>query len=333
MKINSSNSIKDSMRLKSFFELSNSSFSLPIEIPHWAAFYIWLGWYLRRNEMNVNTRRVCFVLVPNKKFVSLLIAFGAQIAGAQKFVEGMDWDTFKNLENGSNIYIYDKNSNNKSGTKRTLYSVGGKFIENGQEFVSLKDIKKSYTRAISCEHLDTYNITYVPATRKTMQALGKNSIFFKKILNEYDQQWLLVKGFDSVIVGELESLKTEASEFFLRVKGERDLPVPLLQILGIDSSDESSHKKTGFLKIRTNEFEDLPSKLCILDGVVSYKAYEESQDATGATTMVSIIESSRINDQMYDAVSTWKSHAGNSVEYGELSVGLPSGVECSIFSI
>ena len=114
--------------------------------------------------------------------------------------------------------------------------------------------------------------------------------------------------------------------------GQSDKAISLLQLLGLDSPDNSSHKKTGFLKIRTNEFEEVDSKLCILDGVLSYKAYEESQDVTGATTMVSIIESSRISDQIDDAVATWKSHARQLGEHGQLSVELPLGVECSIFS-
>jgi hypothetical protein len=333
MKINSPNSIKDSIGLRNLFELSlNPNFSSS-GLPYWAAFYVWLGWYLRKTEVANGGRRICFILVPNKRLVSLLLAFGAQIAGAQKFVEGMDWDAFKNLEFGSNVYLYIKKTSNKSGTKQILNTVGEKFFMNDQEFIRLSEVKNpSNTRAISRDHLETYTITYVPATRKTIQAMGKNSTFFQKLLNEYDQQWLLANGFDSVIVGELESIKNEASELFLRVKGGVDKPIPLLQLLGLDSADGASHKKTGFLKIRANEFDDVTTKLCILDGVLSYKAYEESQDVTGATTMVSIIESSRINDQIDDAVATWKSHARQLGEHGELSVELPLGVECSIFS-
>jgi hypothetical protein len=135
-----------------------------------------------------------------------------------------------------------------------------------------------------------------------------------------------------VIVGELEVLKKDAEELNIQINGQSEKAISLLQLLGLDSSDSSSHKKTGFLKIRTNEFEEVTCKLCILDGVVAYKAYEESQEATGATTMILVIESSRMDDQIYDAVNAWKSHAMQLDENDDLSVELPAGVECSIFS-
>jgi hypothetical protein len=332
MKINSNHTIQEAIGLKTFFNISLNTNHSVVKIPYWASFYIWLGWYLRSNEL-VGGRRACFLLVPNKKFVSLLISFGAQIAGAQKFTQSLDWDAFKNLEIGSNVYLYTKKSSNKSGTKQILNTVTDKFFIGDQEFVSLNEVKNpTNIRSISRDHLETYTITNVPATRKTIQAMGKNSNFFQKIVNEYDKQWLLANGFDSVIVGELEVLKKDAEELNIQINGQSEKAISLLQLLGLDSSDSSSHKKTGFLKIRTNEFEEVTCKLCILDGVVAYKAYEESQEATGATTMILVIESSRMDDQIYDAVNAWKSHAMQLDENDDLSVELPAGVECSIFS-
>lgn len=333
MKINSNDAIQEVIGLKTFFNIAVDVTSQSIEMPYWGSFYIWLGWYLHRNQVD-NGRKACFLLVPNKKYVSLLVSFGAQIAGAQKFTQGMDWDAFKNLEIGSNVYLYVKKDSNKSGTKQILSFVSDKLFMGDQEFVRLNEVKNpTNTRSISRDHLETYTITNVPATRKTIQAMGKNSNFFQKILNEYDQQWLLANGFDSVIVGEMESLKNEASELHLSARGQSEKPISLLQLLGLDSSGDSTHRKTGFLKVRTSEFEEVASKLCILDGVLTYKAYEESQEATGATTMLSIIESSRMNDQIEDAVSAWKSHAKKLGEHEGDSVMLPPGVECSIFSI
>jgi len=311
-----------------------SSFESPektSETPYWFNFLIALGWYLRRfNSQSSNN--VCFLSLPNRTYAASLIAFGAEIAGAQIFTEGIDWDYLKNLEPGTEVYLYDKKSK-KVG--QTICVVQEKYEIGETLMVPLvyKNDKNKTTHAISIDHIDQYTITNIPITDKTRIALNKNGKFLNSLLQQFDYRWMVTSSIDSVIAGDAETLKREASSIFLSYT-DSDSKIKLSNLIGLEAEAGVSHSKTGVIKPRSSQMQEIKAPMCILNGPIAIKSYAECKAVTGASSLVFVADHTESTEDYQRLLSMW----GKGTQFGlnnpqDILIDIPGSVECAIFSV
>jgi len=104
--------INDTLRVKT---KNNTSVE---KLPYWMMFFVWLGYYLKSTETDKENRS-CFILIPDRSYVSLLMALGAEICSAQFFSPKIDGNNIDNIEIGTTLYFYDQEHRQRNGKFKT----------------------------------------------------------------------------------------------------------------------------------------------------------------------------------------------------------------------
>lgn len=331
MKIDSIDQLTNMLGINHWLKVSShDSPENSTEVPYWFLFLVALGWYLRKyNSQSKNN--VCFLSLPNRTYAASLIAFGAEIAGSQIFTEGIDWDYLKNLEPGTEVYLYDKKSKKPVQIPCVVQE---KYQINETLMVPLvyKNDKNKTTHAISINHIDQYTITAIPITDKTRIALNKNGKFLNSLLQKFDYRWMVTSSIDSVIAGDAETVKREAASILLSYLGSES-SIKLSSLIGLESEAGASHSKTGIIKPRSSQMQEIKSPICILNGPIAIKAYAECKAVTEASSLVFVADHSESSEDYQRLLSMW----GKDSQFGlsnslEVLIELPNSVECTIFS-
>lgn len=303
-------------------------------IPRWASFLMWLGWWLR---MSVREDRRVFavVIAPSRNTAALLAAFGAQLAGAQNFCKVRDWQTLTRLSRGTEVFIQQKKSRNKSGgtQKRGVIQGVHTLKEYGdQEFVVIKE--KDGTRHLSVHHLQHFTVTLAPVGGRTKTAVHRHGDLFKSLIPGFDQNWFVTPSIECVIAGEAASLQREGQ--LLSTGASSSGPFFYVsKVLGIDSGPGEAHAKVALITSRNLVEQSLSSPLCILDGAAGFRALEHCLAVTRANVTLAILDRAEFDAQFHHRALTWMevSHPELVPERGDVSSMLPPGIECSIAAI
>lgn len=85
-----------------------------VPLPDWAKAYLWLGWWCRKLQLEHDRLLVVSVL-PTRELAAAFAGLGCLLAGAQQPCEGFNWQDFRNLPPGSEVFWKVLNNNTKYG--------------------------------------------------------------------------------------------------------------------------------------------------------------------------------------------------------------------------
>lgn len=125
----------DAMQLADDILILDSGDRIPV-LPPWAAFLIWLGWYLRRHASD-ESRLAAVVVLPVSRSAAALVGFGAALAAAQLSVGKLDWISLSRLSPGTIVYLQQTKKQNKSGGTQVTGVIDEPVAFDGREFVAL----------------------------------------------------------------------------------------------------------------------------------------------------------------------------------------------------
>ena len=153
------------------------------------------------------------------------------------------------------------------------------------------------------------------------------------MLQQFDYRWLVTSSVDSVIAGDAETLKREASSLLLSFINSES-KIKLSNLIGLEAEAGVSHSKTGVIKPRSSQMQEIKSPMCILNGPIAIKSYAECKAVTEASSLVFVADHTESTEDYQRLLSMW----GKGAQFGlnnpnEFLINIPNAVECAIFSV
>lgn len=324
--------INDTLRVKT---KNNTSVE---KLPYWMMFFVWLGYYLKSTETDKENRS-CFILIPDKSYVSLLMALGAEICSAQFFSPKIDGNNIDNIEIGTTLYFYDQEHRQRNGKFKTKEHIL-KLIEvksAEEEFAGFKEkvfhlSGDTFQYYATKSRLNTLTITRLPLTSKSKNTLSSNGKIFGSLIDSYDDQWLLSEEAVCVIVGDGKALQENGSSISLASENSQIKPITLVDFLGLEGRVGKNQTKVGLIKPRSETLHEIESALLFLDGPYAFRFYVDCQIQTKANTVISVIENSEYNEDIKEKIARWDSYPTLTTNSND-TIQLPPGVQAAIFSV
>ena len=315
----------DAMQLADDILMLDSGDRLPV-LPPWAAFLIWLGWYLRRHASN-ESRLAAVVVLPVRRSAAALVGFGAELAAAQLSVGKLDWISLSRLSPGTTVYLQQTKKQNKSGGTQVTGIIDEPVVFDGREFVVIVDQSNGSKTMLSVDHLAGYTITLRPTGRRTKTALHQHGKFFHRLIAEFDPRWFLKASTEAVLVGETTSVRRISQSILVRT-GEDPTTFTIGKMLGLEPSSDTV-PKVRLLSDRSLPDEGVRAPVCILDGRGAWRGLEQFVFSANAGSFAVILERSEFDEQVLQSVTEWRAAADMSALpfIAALPTTLPHGIE------
>lgn len=308
-------------------EISVSSPDSPQYLfPEWAAFLVWLGWYVRHNSGAA--RIASFVVLPSRQTACLFVGLGAQLAGAQLSVGQLDWGTLAQLPQGTEIFMQTARSRNKSGGTQMRGVIAGTREIDGQQFVMLK--QDSCMSSISVSYAKDYIFTLKRTGLRAKVALNGHNELYCRLVPDFDRRWLLAPSSEGVIIGDLGSVKSAAQNVRVGIH-ESANRFPLAEILGLKTREDQLSKINAISDRYDDEVGESP--VCFFNGRQALRGLEHFMNVSGAQSFIAILERAEYDEQVDQMARQLRGTADMKrlPTIPQNLLALPAGVECMTF--
>lgn len=183
------------------------------ELPEWAAFLLWTGWWMRRNQHKA-IRFVMVLLLPKRACCSAFCALGAMLGSLHRGAQKLNWNQFQDLPAGERIFLKVPDL---KGTSAAEAEVEGWQTLEGRRGRSVRLISpRRLARTKSKQFLFPTNFQRFEFSRtphlatREKNTLGPIGDFYQSLNGSFDQSWL-------------RSQRTECLVITNRAKWEREL--------------------------------------------------------------------------------------------------------------
>ena len=118
------------------------------EFPDWAAYLIWLGWWLRR-EIIDDMRLFLVVLLPTRECSSHFCCLGSLLGSIGKRHINLNWNDILSLPSGTEVYMRFPQCKGKSGNALIKAKLLDKIVINKQitRIVHIDTEKKRFKKS------------------------------------------------------------------------------------------------------------------------------------------------------------------------------------------
>jgi hypothetical protein len=114
---------------------------LPGTLPDWASFYVWLGWWMRRN-VTPSRRLISIVVSPSRGTCAAFAGLGALIEAAQRYENVLSWDALVDLPIGAEVFFRVRNDKLKGGRQQ----LEGRIRDHGQDYIEIDRVRNVGSR-------------------------------------------------------------------------------------------------------------------------------------------------------------------------------------------
>jgi hypothetical protein len=306
--------------------------TLDDSLPTWVDYMINIGRWMR-SQVNQERRLFLAVLLPARYCCSSFCSLGANIAGASKSSDFLNWDQVLALNEGTIVYlIYGTEGNRKpfEGVIRDVDEYGGKRI-------NIKKVRKnrgkgipieSITLSIFPKHIDQYRISLMPhASRKKIKQLDYISPFYRNILKGFNDIWMDNNSPEVLIVANKTSWYGQIEDIVLRTAPDKDYDLKNLLMIG-----EDVNSPAHTLLIAPNSFlSPVQVPLVILDGPEALRRWEALRNSN----VIILLDQSEYGPESMNILSMLGHHHQDSLMPNEEDIPKSplSGSETVLFAL
>lgn len=179
------------------------------ELPEWASFLIWAGWWMRSTR-RANTRIFMIVLLPTRVCCSAICSLGALIGSMAEAKDSLSWERFLSLPVGTKIYWHECR---KKQVGTIIEKVGAgvkvKFETKHKRF-------REASQVFFERHFSECRISLTPfLSGPEEEILGKVKSFYSTIASEFSDTWVSSWSSDCLLVTNMAGWKREVEGLFV----------------------------------------------------------------------------------------------------------------------
>ena len=298
------------------------------DLPEWAAFLLWAGWWLRTNSKPESRLHLVAVL-PARSCCAIISALGACIASLRDEVDDLSFPDFMALPDGADLSLRDQG--------RIFHGVLGPCVQfEGQPGRRVKldsNLKKWEAAAIWVfEHnLAEYQVSTDQRKNLSPQrqaALERVELFYQALDPRTTPGWCLSPRREVLIVGSKAAWRRSIENVSGQIKGgETSLIVPLAELV-VETEEPRGIPGKTLLASSSGVMSDFPSvRVAILDGPNSIRVARDVK----ADAVLMLMEHSECDENTIHELVAMADVREDDVVPKGLPDKLPAGVEASFF--
>jgi hypothetical protein len=300
--------------------------SYKMSLPQWAAFFLWAGWWARRN-INRESRIVSVIVTPTRATSAAFSCLGALIASAQSYEKVLSWSGLVNLPVGTEVY-FRHGRDSLQGTVKDLYKI------NGQNLIKISVSSKarrykSSSISIDIELFREYTFSLKPPMKKKrLEACEGNAKYFSNIISGFEKDWFLSQKAECFLVTNKSRFRAEVENLFLGATQQDFHRFTDLLCLSEDQAD--AHHNTILTSPRSgiDQFDRYP--LAVIDGLDALSMIEHIRSRNA---LILLDRTEFLEDARDRVLRLSNGHSGGPIPDSSQVHGLiPTGVEMTVFS-
>jgi hypothetical protein len=266
--------------LKQGFGLAQGDFALS-EVPDWAAFLIWAGWWMRRAQVP-DTRIFMVVLLPNRSIAASLTALGAMIGSIGRTGRSLDWHQFLKLPVGAPVFLRMEDPKRRFRLmsiegKVGPWDKGGDSLRRQIALVSDQARLQGVTLSVAPKRFFEYDISVARhSSPRQARRLAGSAAFFSNVCNEFEDSWLAAPTPESVVVTnrarwarQIEELNVTAAR-----TGEASTRLEISRLLMCGTPELMGGVRTVLLSPKSEFPESKSIPVGVLDGAEALRSWE-----------------------------------------------------------
>ena len=182
-------------------------------LPKWAAFFLWAGWWTRRN-INKESGIVSVIVSPTRATSAAFSCLGALIASAQSYENVLSWSGLVNLPIGTKVYF-------RNGRDILQGTVKGLYKTNKQDLIKISVDSRNRRYRSSSFSIDiklfreyTFSLNQ-PMKKKQLEVCEGTAKYFSSIIGCFDKNWFRSQEAECCLVTNKSRFRNEVETLFL----------------------------------------------------------------------------------------------------------------------
>ncbi|MDB4305988.1 hypothetical protein N9980_00315 [bacterium] len=298
-------------------------------MPEWAAFLIYLGWWLSRIKPGGGTL-FCIAVLPTRKCAAALATLGSLFSSAQGALDDMNWEEFLEIPEGAEAYFLLKREKGKlkpfSGKLTTPAGASPRNIDVSGEPLKLSIFPGGFPKY----HFRT---TPYPTTHR-LGRIARVRPVYEGSIPDFDNYWLVSASSISLVV-------SVAAQWLRDIDG--------LNILTLGDDGEKTNVMTLKEVLMVGPDATVPGTkvllhspggvtpaggrfpLAVLDGPAAVRTLPW----INARNVLVLIEQPEFDDSVYNEIVGLSSRRDDSLvsNVGDFPAPVPFGAEVSLFGL
>ncbi len=295
-------------------------------LPQWAAFFLWAGWWARRN-INKESRIVLVIVTPTRATSAAFSCLGALIASAQSYENVLSWSGLVNLPVGTEVFF-------RNGRDSLQGTVKGSYKTNGQDLIKISvDSKKrrykSSSISLDIGRFREYTFSLNPPMKKKQLEVCKGTAkYFSDMIDGFDKDWFLSQDAECFLVTNKSRFRTEVENLFLGGTPNNFHGFPDLLCLSEDQTD--THHKTILTSPRSGIDQSDRYPLAVIDGLDALSMIEHIRSRNA---LILLDRTEFLEDARDRVLRLSSGHSGGPIPDSSQVLGLiPIGIEMAVFT-
>lgn len=243
---------------------------VPVPLPPWVDWLIWLGQWFRA-QASLQGRRIAVVRMPTRRLGAAFVAVGSNLVAARLHDDSLDWEALRTLAPGTRVFWRESASGKSARRSGTVVGLrcmeGGDFMEVVAEAQRQSKKAQQVTRLFAKSAALSYGITLGAVSAAADGRLASAESFFNQAVTGGARGWIRSPGTDCSVITERSSFLSDLEGLAIRIGTSAEASCS--DILAVAESGGRYHGKVKVAPARTDGVFDEPGLITILDGASS----------------------------------------------------------------
>lgn len=307
------------------------------EVPDWAGFLIWAGWWMRRAQVS-RTRTFMVILLPDRAFAAPLVALGAMIGSLGRTGRSLSWEQFLELPVGTSVFLRMKD---RAARFRSI-SVEGRVgaIDSHRNAakgtIALVSDQARFRGALILPSRKAFfeydvSLTRHATPRKARKLLGVSRIF-SELSNDFEESWMIAPFRESAVVTNRARWTRLTADLQIVLAGDPKkgrLAEEMEKILLCGMPSATNGGRTLLVSPKTPIPESIHIPVGVLDGAEALR----SLDLVLCPNIVVLLEQSEYEKDVQDQLAGLNSvRNDDGPEPTDIPREIPGGIDVAMFA-
>ena len=299
------------------------------EIPDWAAFLLWAGWWIRTNAGTQFHIRIA-TLLPARSCCAAISALGVCLASAQEQGDTLSFQEFMALPDNTRVSLRFQ-GRILQGTLGPCDRSNGRPYRRVVLDANVRKLKNAAIGIFDEDKLNQYQVstdrrkTLSPRRLATLERVEK---FYRTLDPRVRTGWCVSPRSEVLIVTSKAKWRREIEEVYGQIDdGDTELLMPVADLLVTAEQRQDSPRKTLLASPSGVVRNTAGGRIAILDGPDSIRAAED----VNADAILMLLEHSECDENtIHDIASMTNVREDDAIPKGLLD-SYPAGVDMAVF--
>lgn len=302
------------------------------QLPAWADWLMALGEWMREQALRPG-KRVVVVRLPARNLAAAFVGLGALCAAARSHDESLDWETLRNLPEGTSVH-WRKPTGAKS--RRHSGRVGALVTMHGADFLAIDEMDSRGRATGSKFYLPrntalSHGVTLGATSARDDEKLISGARLMRSLNSDTSLAWSRSPMADSTVVTERASFLQDLEE--IKIQAGSEPALWMLDALCIADAQGRTHGKLLVVPTRVEKIHDAPNGVTILDGAAAVSKLGNLR----ARSVVILVAQSEYDEEVSHEILPFLSYSvddGVHAWQPDAKVGdVPLGIEAFAFGV